>query len=94
MCVFASPDAYGGIGSAVQAAIASSAGTFTSVWTTVDGYGYGVTSNEIVDFEGIGIEVNDGVDDSGVSGIRDYLNRDDVEVSTDTLVRPRNLVLS
>ena len=94
MCVFASPDAYGGIGSAVQAAIVSSAGTFTSVWTTVDGYGYGVTSNEIVDFEGIGIEVNDGVDDSGVSGIRDYLNRDDVEVSTDTLVRPRNLVLS
>lgn len=73
---FANPDAYGTGGSAVQAAIASSAGTFTSVWATVDGYGYGVTSNEVVDFGGI-----------GVGGRRDYLNRDDVEVSIDTLVR-------
>ncbi|KXN85059.1 HEAT repeat-containing protein 5B [Leucoagaricus sp. SymC.cos] len=86
--VFASPEAYGGIGSAVQAAIASSVGTFTSVWATVDGFGYGVTSNEVVDFGGIGAGVDGDVDGSGVSGRRDYLNRDDVEVSIDTLVRP------
>jgi hypothetical protein len=85
--VFASPEAYGGGGSAVQAAIASSAGTFISVWATVDGYGYGVTSNEVVDFGGIGIGANTDVDGSGVGGRRDYLNRDDVEVSIDTLVR-------
>jgi len=92
MSVFASPDTYGGVGSAVQAAIASSVGTFTSVWTTVDGYGYGVTSNEIVDFGGIGVEING--DGNSVSGTRDHLNRDDVEVSIDALVCPRNLILS
>ncbi|KXN85058.1 HEAT repeat-containing protein 5B [Leucoagaricus sp. SymC.cos] len=64
--VFASPEAYGGIGSAVQAAIASSVGTFTSVWATVDGFGYGVTSNEVVDFGGIGAGVDGDVDGSGL----------------------------
>ena len=92
MSVFASPDSYGGVGSVVQAAIASSVGTFTSVWTTVDGYGYGVTSNEIVDFGGIGVEING--DDNSASGTRDHLNRDDVEVSIDALVRPCSLILS
>jgi len=90
--VFASSDTYGGVGSAVQAAIASSVGTFTSVWTTADGYGYGVTSNEIVDFGGIGVEISG--NGSSVSGTRDHLNRDDVEVSIDALVRPRSLILS
>jgi len=92
MSVFASPDTYGGVGSVVQAAIASSVGTFTSVWTTVDGYGYGVTSKEIVDFGGIGVEING--DGNSASGTRDRLNRDDVEVSIDALVRPRSLILS
>jgi hypothetical protein len=85
--VFASPEAYGGGAlSSVQAAIASSAGMFTSVWACMDGFGYGVTSNEVVDFGGIG----DGVDGSGADGAggrKDYLNRDNVEVAIDTLVR-------
>ncbi|KAJ3575515.1 hypothetical protein NP233_g1065 [Leucocoprinus birnbaumii] len=93
--VFAGPEVYGAsASSAVQAAIASSAGTFVNVWSMVDGFGYGVTSNEVVDFGGTGV----GVEGGGVDGIggggneggpgrRDYLNRDNVEVSIDTLLR-------
>ena len=43
--LFASPDGYAG--SSVQAAIASSSGTFSSVWQSIDGYAYGVTFNEM-----------------------------------------------
>ena len=76
--LFASPDGYAG--SSVQAAIASSSGTFSSVWQSVDGYAYGVTFNEIVDLGGIG--------PGDLSrGTHDYLNRDTVEVSINTLVR-------
>ncbi|KAF8148271.1 clathrin-coated vesicle protein [Crassisporium funariophilum] len=77
--LFASPDGYAG--SSVQAAIASSSGTFTSVWQSVDGYAYGVTFNEVVDMGGIGPEGDLG------QGAQDYLNRDTVEVSIDTLNR-------
>ncbi|RDB24443.1 HEAT repeat-containing protein 5B [Hypsizygus marmoreus] len=76
--LFASPDGYAG--SSVQAAIASSSGTFTSVWQSVDGYAYGVTS----------ISVDSGNDSNGEdpsNGTRDYLNRDTVEVSIDDLLR-------
>jgi len=76
--LFASPDGYAG--SSVQAAIASSSGTFSSVWQSVDGYAYGVTFNEIVDLGGIGPEGD------LAGGPHDYLNRDTVEVSIDTLV--------
>lgn len=77
--LFASPDGYAG--SSVQAAIASSSGSFTSVWQSVDGYAYGVTSNEIVDFGG----GSAGEDPSQIT--QDYLNRDTIEVSIDALVR-------
>ncbi|KAI0717727.1 ARM repeat-containing protein [Cerioporus squamosus] len=43
--LFASPDGY--TGSSVQAAIASSSGSFTSIWQSVDGYAYGLTSLQI-----------------------------------------------
>ncbi|KAF9228616.1 clathrin-coated vesicle protein [Gyrodon lividus] len=49
MFVFAGPEGDGV--SAVQAAIASSSGTFTTVWQTADGFGYGVTTVDIVDDE-------------------------------------------
>ncbi|CAA7266119.1 unnamed protein product [Cyclocybe aegerita] len=88
--LFASPDAggyaYAPPGSAVQAAIASSSGSFTSVWATADGYAYGVTGEEIVDMGGLergGLDSAQGV--SGEGG--DYLNRDTVEVALDTLNR-------
>ncbi|PPQ91330.1 hypothetical protein CVT25_003770 [Psilocybe cyanescens] len=77
--LFASPDGYAG--SSVQAAIASSSGTFSSVWQSVDGYGYGVTFNEVIDLGGIENGTN------LVQGAGDYLNRDTVEVSIDTLNR-------
>ena len=77
--LFASPDGYAG--SSVQAAIASSSGTFSSVWQSADGYAYGVTFNEIVDLGGIGPEGD------LIRGTQDYLNRDNVEVSIDSLVR-------
>jgi hypothetical protein len=76
--LFASPDGYAG--SSVHAAIASSSGTFSSVWNGVDGYAYGVTFNEIVDMGGIDREGD------FTRGTQDYLNRDTVEVSIDTLV--------
>ena len=93
LSLFASPEGYAG--SSVQAAIASSTGTFISVWASADGYGYGVTGDEIIDMGGVE-DVMDGT--SGTvsgqgGGIRnkqgnDYLNRDMVEVAIDTLVRP------
>ncbi|KAF8841000.1 clathrin-coated vesicle protein [Paxillus ammoniavirescens] len=49
MLVFAGPEGDGV--SAVQAAIASSSGTFTTVWQAADGFGYGVTTVDIVDDE-------------------------------------------
>ena len=76
--LFASPDGYAG--SSVQAAIASSSGTFTTVWQSVDGYAYGVTSIDIVDVGGN----SNGDDDPSKS--KDYLNRDTVEVSINALV--------
>jgi hypothetical protein len=72
--LFASPDGYAGAGSAVQAAIAASAGTFTGIWASGDGYGHGVT------FIGVGDEREE--DGKEV----DKLNRDSVEVSIDSLV--------
>ncbi|KAI0776806.1 ARM repeat-containing protein [Trametes elegans] len=45
--LFASPDGYSG--SSVQAAIASSSGTFTSIWQSVDGYAYGLTNLQLGD---------------------------------------------
>ncbi|KIJ69624.1 hypothetical protein HYDPIDRAFT_124270 [Hydnomerulius pinastri MD-312] len=49
LSVFAGPEGDGI--SAMQASIASSSGTFTSVWQTTDGFGYGVTTIEVVDDE-------------------------------------------
>lgn len=77
--LFASPDGYAG--SSVQAAIASSSGTVTSVWQSVDGYAYGVTSMKIADHVGTDSE------DTSISGGKDKLNRDTIEVSVDILVR-------
>jgi hypothetical protein len=62
-------------------AIASSSGTFSSVWQSADIYTYRVTFNEIVDLGGIGAEGD------STRGTQDYLNRDNTEVSVDSLVR-------
>ena len=69
--LFSSPDGY--TGSSVQAAIASSSGTFTSIWQTrsVDGYAYGLTSLQ--------------VDESP----HEWLNRDSIERSIDEMVRTK-----
>ena len=48
--LFASPNGYAK--SSVQAAIAASTGTFVSVWTSGDGYGYGITAVEVSDTDG------------------------------------------
>jgi hypothetical protein len=76
--LFASPDGYSG--SSVQAAIASSSGTFVSIWHSVDGYAYGITSIEIIADAGIGSE------DENSHCRRDLLNRDTISVSIDALV--------
>ncbi|CAO1639306.1 unnamed protein product [Sympodiomycopsis kandeliae] len=46
---FAEPDRY--VGSAAQAAIAASAGNFTTLWAVPDGYAYGVTSLQSSDHD-------------------------------------------
>jgi hypothetical protein len=76
--LFASPDGY--VGSSTQAAIATSSGTFTSVWQSTDGYGYGVTFVEPID-QGVITE-----EDTSL-GKKDQLNRDTIEISIDAMVR-------
>lgn len=49
MNVFAGPE--GDVISAMQASIASSSGTFTTVWQSADGFGHGVTTMDILDDE-------------------------------------------
>ncbi|KAJ7500292.1 clathrin-coated vesicle protein [Mycena galericulata] len=76
--LFASPDGYAGAGSAVQAAIAASSGTFTGIWASGDGYAHGVTF----------IEIGDELEEDGKKGKeKDQLNRDSVEVAIDSLLR-------
>ncbi|KAJ6526020.1 clathrin-coated vesicle protein [Mycena capillaripes] len=79
--LFASPDGYAGAGSAVQAAIAASSGTFTGIWSSGDGYAHGVTFIEI--------STDDLLDeDGGKQGKeKDPLHRDSVEVAIDSLLR-------
>ncbi|KAJ3781084.1 clathrin-coated vesicle protein [Lentinula aff. detonsa] len=75
--LFASPEGYSG--SSVQAAIASSSGSFTSVWQSIDGYAYGVTFTEVADDSVV-------ANDAAVNG-GDKLNRDTVELAIDNLLR-------
>ncbi|KIK61652.1 hypothetical protein GYMLUDRAFT_73165 [Collybiopsis luxurians FD-317 M1] len=75
--LFASPEGYAG--SSVQAAIASSSGSFTTVWQSVDGYAYGVTFIEVADDSVI-------ANDAAVNG-GDKLNRDTVELAIENLLR-------
>ncbi|KAJ7193893.1 armadillo-type protein [Mycena pura] len=75
--LFASPDVYPGSGSAVQAAIAASSGTFAGIWASGDGYAHGVTF----------IEIGDEIGENAMTGReKDRLNRDSVEVAIDSLV--------
>lgn len=80
---FAEPDRY--IGSAAQAAIAASAGNFTSVWALADGYAFGVTSLQR-DAESF-IAESSGVTYAATSATArsDWLNRDAIEVQLDAL---------
>ncbi len=75
VALFASADGYAG--SSVQAAIASSSGTFTSVWTSVDGYAYGVTFTQIRE--------------DGSESTQDLHSRDAIEAAIDNLVSSRYL---
>jgi HEAT repeat-containing protein 5 len=74
--------AEGFAGSSVQAAIASSTGSFVSLWTTFDGYAYGVTAVEVSENAS---PTADSVEDSSFGKYR--LNRDSVEASLDDMVR-------
>ncbi|KAF7309872.1 Clathrin-coated vesicle protein [Mycena indigotica] len=77
--LFSSPDSYPGSGSAVQAAIAASSGTFAGIWTSNgDGYAHGVTFIDISDEIG---------EDGKKMKERDSLNRDSVDVAIDSLLR-------
>ncbi len=68
-------------GSSVQAAIASSSGSFSSLWTTLDCYAYGVTGIEVSENASPSADMED------PSFGRYRLNRDSVEASLDDTVR-------
>ncbi|KAI0063032.1 clathrin-coated vesicle protein [Artomyces pyxidatus] len=74
----ASADGY--TGSSVQAAIASSSGSFSSLWQTFDGYAYGVTAIQISENA-----ASESPEDPANSKYR--LNRDSIEASIDDLLR-------
>ncbi|KAF8630901.1 hypothetical protein AX17_005259 [Amanita inopinata Kibby_2008] len=95
--LFGSMEGYAG--SHLQAAITSSSGAFSSVWSSADGYAYGVTAGgkagEVV--EG-GFGIADGVGpesplsstitgEEGSDEGEDILNRDSVEVAINALLR-------
>lgn len=69
-------------GSSVQAAIASSSGSFVSLWTTFDGYAYGVTSAEVSENAS---PTADNPEDPSFGKYR--LNRDSFEASLDNMLR-------
>ncbi|KAI0277285.1 clathrin-coated vesicle protein [Russula aff. rugulosa BPL654] len=74
--------AEGFAGNSVQAAIASSSGSFSSLWTTLDGYAYGVTGVEV--FENAS-PTADHMENPSFGKYR--LNRDSVEASIDDMLR-------
>ncbi|TFY57214.1 hypothetical protein EVG20_g8633 [Dentipellis fragilis] len=71
----ASPDGFAG--STVQAAIASSSGSFVSLWQSFDGYAYGVTAKS----------VGEDSDSDDPILAKDRLNRDSIDASIDELLR-------
>ena len=81
---FADPDRY--VGSSAQAAIAASAGNFTSVWEMADGYAFGVTSLQRDAETFVSDPVSD-LEASGAVARPDLLNRDLVEIQLDALQR-------
>ncbi|KAG1837702.1 armadillo-type protein [Suillus subalutaceus] len=77
LAVFAGPDVDNI--SAMQASIASTSGSFTSIWQMTDGYAYGLTTLEISE---------DGVDQStSESPRRGHSNSDSIEHSISALLR-------
>jgi HEAT repeat-containing protein 5 len=77
MSLFAGPDGYI---SSVQAAIAASSGSFTSIWQSTDGYAFGMT---YIDIQG---EASEDATSVSTPGRKDLLNRDTIEMSIDRLV--------
>lgn len=75
--LFAGADA---LGSSAQATIASSSGTFVSIWQSTDGYAYGVTSLQVTSGE------QDDHPERREEEKPDFLNRDNVDVRLDELV--------
>lgn len=79
---FAEPERY--VGSAAQAAIAASAGTFTSIWTMSDGYAFGVTSLQRDAECFVTLQSSQS---TTLSSQLDWLNRDSIEAEFDALQR-------
>lgn len=77
----AEPDRY--VGSAAQAAIAASAGNFSTVWALTDGYAFGLTSLQRDGECLVGASGSDSDIDTETSG----LNRDAIEAQLDALGR-------
>lgn len=78
--MFAEPDRY--IGSTAQAAIAASAGSFTSIWHLTDGYACGATS--MLSDTGSSVASDENL---AAHAQQNLLNRDAVEAKLDALQR-------
>lgn len=74
--LFASPEGY--YGSAVQAAIASSSGSFMNIWQSTDGYAYGLNNIDMRE--------------DRMDGSKDWLNRDAIDAAIDNLVRAISVI--
>lgn len=87
LATFAEPERY--VGSAAQAAIAASAGNFSSVWLATDGYAYGCTSllRDEQTFIAGAPESKGAYPATQLVTRAEWLNRDTVEVQLDALQR-------
>ncbi|KAI7935821.1 hypothetical protein MJO28_016692 [Puccinia striiformis f. sp. tritici] len=86
LALFADPEKY--TGSSVQAAISASTGSFTSVWDSIDGFSFGVTSllteNECLNS---GDQRDASMSNSADNLMSDWLNRDLAEVSVASVLQ-------
>ncbi|WAR63445.1 hypothetical protein PtB15_17B44 [Puccinia triticina] len=86
LALFADPEKH--TGSSVQAAISASTGSFTSVWDSIDGFSFGVTS--LLTENGclnVGDQGDTSMSNSVDSLMTDWLNRDLAEVSVASVLQ-------
>ncbi|EGG10808.1 uncharacterized protein MELLADRAFT_76824 [Melampsora larici-populina 98AG31] len=89
LSLMADPEKY--TGSSVQAAISASTGSFTSVWDSNDGFGFGVTGL-LKENESIGESSETSASAGGDRGlVSDWLNRDLTDVAIESVLHQSSI---